>query len=53
MRLTVKTSSMTAMLRNVTDAILWHGGEARYARAAFQSMTKADRLALPRFLSSL
>jgi CxxC motif-containing protein (DUF1111 family) len=39
--------------RNLTEAILWHGGEARAARDAFAGMSKADRVALLAFLSSL
>jgi CxxC motif-containing protein (DUF1111 family) len=48
----------TAMLhdgraRNATEAILWHGGEAKAAREAFRNMPKADREALLKFLSSI
>jgi CxxC motif-containing protein (DUF1111 family) len=39
--------------RNATEAILWHGGEGSYSRDAFLNMTKADRIALLRFLNSL
>ena len=39
--------------RNLTEAILWHGGEAEPARETFRSMPAADRAALLRFLSSL
>ena len=39
--------------RNLVEAILWHGGEAEAARAAFQSMSKSERDALVVFLSSL
>jgi CxxC motif-containing protein (DUF1111 family) len=39
--------------RNVTEAILWHGGEALAAREAFRSLPKADREALVRFVNSL
>lgn len=39
--------------RNVTEAILWHGGEADASRAAFAGMPKADRQALVRFVESL
>jgi CxxC motif-containing protein (DUF1111 family) len=51
-------SGSTAMLhdgrgRNVTEAILWHGGEAEGARQAFRNMPKADREALLKFLSSI
>ncbi len=51
-------SGSTAMLhdgraRNTTEAILWHGGEASGAREAFRNMSKADRDALLKFLSSI
>jgi CxxC motif-containing protein (DUF1111 family) len=39
--------------RNVVEAILWHGGEAERARAAFIKMPGADRNALRAFLESL
>jgi CxxC motif-containing protein (DUF1111 family) len=39
--------------RNVTEAILWHGGEAQPSREAFRMMPKADREALFAFLRSL
>ncbi len=39
--------------RNLTEAILWHGGEAEKARDAFSSLPKDDREALIRFLESL
>ena len=39
--------------RNVAEAILWHGGEAEAARAAFLSMSRVERDALLAFLSSL
>ncbi len=39
--------------RNLSEAILWHGGEADAARLAFLAMPKADRDALLAFLSSL
>ena len=48
----------TAMLhdgraRNVTEAILWHGGEAAVARDAFARMSQADRGALLKFLAAI
>ena len=51
-------SGSTAMLhdgraRNATEAILWHGGEASTSREAFRGMSKADREALLKFLSSI
>ena len=39
--------------RNLTEAILWHGGEAQPARDRFAAMPKADRAALLAFLNSL
>ncbi|WP_430250599.1 di-heme oxidoredictase family protein [Neorhizobium sp. DAR64860/K0K1] len=39
--------------RNLTEAILWHGGEAKTARDAFASLSKTDRASLLTFLESL
>ena len=39
--------------RNLTEAILWHGGEGSRARDAFKAFTKEKREALIRFLNSL
>ncbi|TFF24906.1 c-type cytochrome [Jiella endophytica] len=39
--------------RNLTEAILWHGGEAAASRDAYAAMAKADRDALHAFLESL
>lgn len=39
--------------RNLTEAILWHGGEAEKAKEKFRTATKADREALLRFLNAL
>ncbi|MDX3926682.1 MAG: di-heme oxidoredictase family protein [Shinella sp.] len=39
--------------RNLTEAILWHGGEGQAARDRFTGMAKADRDALLNFLESL
>jgi len=39
--------------RNLTEAILWHGGEAQAARDAFANMTKTQRDALIAFVESL
>lgn len=39
--------------RNVTEAILWHGGQAGSSREVFRTMPKADREALVRFVESL
>jgi len=39
--------------RNVTEAILWHGGQAEKSREAFRTMPKADREALVKFVESL
>lgn len=39
--------------RNLTEAILWHGGEAGKARDGFANADAADRDALVKFLESL
>lgn len=39
--------------RNLTEAILWHGGEAQAARDTFAAMPKEDRDALLSLLNSL
>jgi len=39
--------------RDVTEAILWHGGEAEASKQAFVSMSASDRAALLAFLESL
>ncbi|WP_407945134.1 di-heme oxidoreductase family protein [Oryzicola mucosus] len=39
--------------RNLTEAILWHGGEAQAARDKFADMASQDREALVKFLESL
>jgi CxxC motif-containing protein (DUF1111 family) len=39
--------------RNLTEAILWHAGEADDSRARFENLPKADRDALMVFLGSL
>jgi CxxC motif-containing protein (DUF1111 family) len=39
--------------RSVTEAILWHGGEAAAAQERFRQMDKANREALLAFLQSL
>jgi CxxC motif-containing protein (DUF1111 family) len=39
--------------RDLTEAILWHGGEAEPAKERFRMMPKADRDALIAFLNSL
>jgi CxxC motif-containing protein (DUF1111 family) len=39
--------------RNLTEAILWHGGEGDKARQRFQALGKTDRDALLAFLKSL
>lgn len=39
--------------RNVTEAILWHGGEAQASRDAFARMDKDERDALVAFVNSL
>jgi CxxC motif-containing protein (DUF1111 family) len=39
--------------RSLTEAILWHGGEAQASRDAFTKLSKADRDALLAFVNSL
>lgn len=39
--------------RNLTEAILWHGGEAQAARDGFAALAHPDREALLAFLNSL
>ena len=39
--------------RSLTEAILWHGGEAERSREAFRAMPATDRAALLAFLDSL
>jgi CxxC motif-containing protein (DUF1111 family) len=39
--------------RNLTEAILWHGGEALAAREQFRNLPKTDRDALLGFLNAL
>ena len=39
--------------RSITEAILWHGGEAEVSRHAFIAMAREDRRALLLFLNSL
>ena len=39
--------------RNLIEAILWHGGEARAARKRVRALVKEDRAALIAFLESL
>jgi CxxC motif-containing protein (DUF1111 family) len=39
--------------RTLTEAILWHGGEAETAKQRFMNMSKAERAALLTFLESL
>lgn len=39
--------------RNLTEAIMWHGGEGEASRLLFARMPAADRSALLRFLESL
>jgi CxxC motif-containing protein (DUF1111 family) len=39
--------------RNLTEAIVWHGGEAAASRQRFVNLSAADRAALLAFLNSL
>ncbi len=56
--LSKKVNGGTALLhdgraRNVTEAILWHGGEAQASRDAFAGLSLADREALVAFLEAI
>ena len=56
--LNAKVNGNTSLLhdgraRNLTEAILWHGGEAERSRETFREMLPADREALLAFLNSL
>jgi CxxC motif-containing protein (DUF1111 family) len=39
--------------RDITEAILWHGGEGKHAQEAFRTLSQQDREALLEFLNSL
>ena len=39
--------------RSITEAILWHGGEAEGAKEKFRKMRKAERQAMLRFLGGI
>ena len=39
--------------RNLTEAILWHGGEAEASKERFRKSNAADRAAILRFLAAL
>ena len=39
--------------RSVTEAVLWHGGEAQRARDAFARLSESDRAALAAFVEAL
>lgn len=39
--------------RNLTEAILWHGGEAKSSRDKFKHLTQSERNDLIKFLNSL
>ena len=39
--------------RNITEAILWHGGEAQASRDAYAALSKEERDALDAFVNSL
>lgn len=39
--------------RNYTEAIMWHGGDGKYAREKFRNLSKQDRDAVVRFLESI
>ena len=39
--------------RNISEAILWHGGEALQSKIRYKKMSTSDRKALLKFLNSL
>lgn len=39
--------------RNYTEAIMWHGGDGKYAREKYRNLSKADRDAIVEFLKSI
>ncbi|MDR0543241.1 MAG: hypothetical protein LBH19_13655 [Dysgonamonadaceae bacterium] len=39
--------------RNYNEAILWHGGDARFAKEKYRNLSKEDRAALIKFLESI
>ncbi|WP_341328398.1 di-heme oxidoredictase family protein [Methylotuvimicrobium sp. KM2] len=39
--------------RNLMEAVLWHGGEARLARRHFERLSSDERWHVVRFLESL
>ena len=39
--------------RNYTEAIMWHGGDAKFAKDKFRDLSKEDRDALVKFLESI
>jgi CxxC motif-containing protein (DUF1111 family) len=41
------------LARTITEAIMWHGGEAEQSKNHVQQLSKADRQALLKFLKSL
>ncbi len=56
--LSEKVSGPLALLhdgraRTVSEAIMWHGGEAQVSRDAFRDMSKVDRDALVKFVESI
>jgi CxxC motif-containing protein (DUF1111 family) len=39
--------------RNYTEAIMWHGGDAKNAKDKFYNLSKEDRAALIKFLEAI
>ncbi|GHV17236.1 thiol oxidoreductase [Bacteroidia bacterium] len=39
--------------RNYNEAIMWHGGDGKYAREKYRKLSKEDRQALVKFLESI
>ena len=45
--------NLSPNMRSLTEAILWHGGEAESAKERFRQMPPEDRAAVLAFLGSL
>jgi CxxC motif-containing protein (DUF1111 family) len=39
--------------RNYIEAIMWHGGDARFAKEKYRKLSKEDRIALIKFLEAI
>ena len=43
----------TMVVQNITEAILWHGGEATTSKEAFKNLTAEERSDLLAFINAL